>query len=77
MFGMEKKKKKPVPTVFDLESSLKQNPYKKQELTKNMENHIECLKRLLRQDGDKQEQQMYSFLLLGYQSFIKIINRID
>ncbi len=80
MFGMEQdkeKEKKAEPTVFEMETSLKKNPQKKKELVNKMQSRLDYIKGFLREGADKKKFEKMGFILLGYASCIKVINRIN
>lgn len=79
MFGMEKNKKgkKTDKIIFDMETSLKNDPRQKKELIKNMGHRVDTLKAMLREGKhDKKEFEQLSLLLHGYNSMIKVIKKI-
>ncbi len=73
MFGMEKKS---TLFEFDLESELKKNPQKKQDLLKNIENKIGKLKTDLREGSSTEHFDAYGVLLHAYGALQKVIHRM-
>jgi hypothetical protein len=74
MFGMEKKQK--ALFEFDLEKELKQDPAKKQQLQKHVEENIQEIKNLLRQGASSADFDNYGILLHGYAALQKVANKI-
>lgn len=78
MFGKEDQKghNKVPPTVFDMENALKDNPQKKKQLLQSMQERLESTKKFLREGSNKDDYKKMGFVLLGYASIIKVIERI-
>lgn len=78
MFGKDDKKKGDLPpTTFEMEIALKGNPSKKKELIHNMQERLESTKKFLREGSNADDFKQMGFVLHGYASFIKVIERIN
>ena len=78
MFGLqsgEQKKPKKKEQFFDLELLLADD-IKKKELFANLENKIQKIKSLIRSGKNKSSFDKYNVLLQGYNSAVKVLNRI-
>jgi hypothetical protein len=73
MFGMEKKT---TLFEFDLESDLKKDPKKKQDLLKNIESKTGQLKTALREGSSNEHFDAYGILLHAYGALQKVIQRV-
>lgn len=73
MFGLEKKKNKPV-FVFDLEKEIS-DEHKQDEMKKKVEQHIHQIKDQLRKGANAEEFEKLGILLHGYSALLKILTR--
>lgn len=76
MFGLEKKKTRPL-FEFDLEKDLKTNPSKTKEMLKHVETKIQELKGVLRQGAESKEFDDCGTLLHGYAALQRVLTRLE
>lgn len=78
MFGLEKKPEKNKKKFeFDLEKEIYENPARKKNLTKEIEENILQIKDLLRKGvSSDQEFENFGVILRGYAALQKVINRV-
>jgi hypothetical protein len=74
MFGLEKKQR--ALFEFDLEKELKDNPTKKQTLSKAVEEKIQEIKTVLRQGAASEDFDQYGILLHGFAALQKVLNKM-
>lgn len=74
MFGLEKNKK-PSFFEFDLEKDLKDDK-KQSDLKLMVENHIQEIKKQIRQGASSEEFEKLGVLLHGYSALLKILTRM-
>lgn len=72
MFGLEKKR----VAEYDLEKDLLDNK-KCKKLTQEVEKKINTLKKEILKINDQEIEDELSFILLGYSSFLKVMNTVQ
>lgn len=74
MYGLEKQPNQKFD--FDLEKDLKKNPKRSKEITEGAEQHVQELKKMLREGHNEKDFEELGVLLHAYSALKKVIGKV-